>query len=107
MLKTMDPDLIRQMLEGHTDVLTGAAEAEEALYRNTCCPVCGEGECQKVLREAKVVTDEDGRPEVVQSPFGSGPLPEGYAHCIHCDTDFNPRTGMIFNTAASMIHAPE
>jgi hypothetical protein len=49
---------------------------------------------------------EEG-PVVVQSPFGDGPLPEGYAHCIHCNTDFNPHTGMVFKTDASMIHAPQ
>lgn len=106
MLKTMDPDVIRKMLEGYEDILGPAMEAELALYRNARCPVCGEGDCQRALKQPKVVLDENGNTEVVQSPFGSGPLPESHALCIHCDTEFNPYTGVIFRTEASMIHAP-
>lgn len=107
MLKTMDPALIRQLIAGVTDALTPEAEAEAALYRSTQCPVCGERECQKKVKEAKIVPNEDGEPIVAVSPFGQGLLPEGYAHCIHCGTDFNPLTGMIYKTEASMIHGPD
>lgn len=103
----MDPELVRQLLEDSEDILTPEVKAEEALYRNTHCPVCGQGECEKRIRAPKVVVDENGEPIVASSPFGTGLLPDGYAHCIHCDTDFNPYTGMIFHTKASMIRAPE
>jgi len=106
MLKTMDPNVIRQLLDDTEDILTPEIKAEEALYRNTQCPVCGQGECEKRIRAPKIVTGEDGEPVVASSPFGSGLLPDGYAHCIHCETDFNPYTGMIFQTEASMIRAP-
>jgi len=102
----MDPSLIRQIIADEVDVLSAEAKAEEALYRSTQCPLCGEGGCQKKIKASKIATNEAGEPVVVVSPFGQGPLPEGYAHCIHCDTDFNPRTGMIYKTEASMIHGP-
>jgi hypothetical protein len=107
MLKTMDPELIHKLLEGAEDILTPEVKAEETLYRNTRCPVCGHGECEKRIPAPKVVAGENGELVVAVSPFGADVLPDGYAHCIHCDTDFNPYTGMIFHTEASMIHAPE
>lgn len=107
MLKTMDPELVHQLLNESEDILTPEIKAEEALYRNTQCPMCGQGECEKRIRTPRVIPNEDGEPIIVSSPFGSGLLPDGYAHCIHCDTDFNPHTGMVFKTEASMIAAPE
>ena len=106
-LKFMDPELIRQLLQGEEDILSPEIKAEEALYRNTRCPLCGQGGCEKRVRAPKIILGDSGEPVVATSPFGIGPLPEGYAHCIHCNTDFNPQTGMIFKTDASMIHAPE
>ena len=103
----MDPDRIRELIAGHTDILSAEIKAEDALYRHTRCPVCGEGDCKKKIRPAKVIIDDDGNPEVVTSPFNGGILPDGFAHCIHCDTDFNPHTGMIYHTEVSMIHGPE
>jgi hypothetical protein len=107
MLIPMDPQLIRELLENEEDSLSTAIKAEETLYRHTQCPVCGQSGCEKRIQPPKIVVGENGEPTVVRSPFGMGPLPEGYAHCIHCDTDFNPYTGMIFKTTASMIRAPE
>lgn len=103
-LHPMDPEVIRQLLKSEEDTLTPAIKAEEALYRNTRCPICGQNGCEKRVRPPRVVIDDRGEPVVVSSPFGLGPLPEGYAHCIHCGTEFNPYTGMIFRTEASMIH---
>lgn len=104
----MDPEVIRQMLEGQEDILTPAAKAEDKLYQNTQCPICGERGCQKVIRAPKVKVNQAGEPELIESPFNSSdPLPQGHAQCTHCDTEFNPLTGMIFHSDASMIHAPE
>ena len=94
------------MIEGEEDILTPEIKAEEALYRNTRCPMCGKGECEKRLNPVRSIVDDDGNTALI-TPFGSGMLPEGYAHCINCGTDFNPYTGMIFKTEASMIHGPE
>ena len=106
-MKTMDPKLIRELLANQTDILTPEVKAEEAFYRHTRCPLCNEGGCEKKLYQPKVTLDENGEPVVDTSMFSSGILPEGYAHCIHCGTDFNPYTGVIFSTEASMIHGPE
>lgn len=106
-MKAMDPQVIRQMLQGHEDILTPEIKTEEAFYRNTRCPMCAQGDCEKRMYEPKISMDAEGQPVVDQSPFASGLLPEGYAHCIHCDTDFNPYTGVIFSTGASMIPGPE
>lgn len=106
MLIPMDPQLIRQLLENEEDTLTAAAKAEDLVYKHTQCPVCGQSGCEKRYQAPKIVIDENGAPTVLRSPFGSGPLPEGYAHCIHCSTDFNPYTGLIFKTDASMIREP-
>ena len=105
--KTMDPDVVRELLDGHEDILSPEAEKEANLYKQTQCPMCGQQDCEKRLHPPKIEMGEDGTPNVIQSPFGNSILPEGYAHCIHCDTDFNPHTGMVFKTAASMIHGPE
>lgn len=105
--KTMDPDLIREMLSQQEDILTPAIEEDRKFFANTRCPMCGKDECQKKEYVPKIEVDEHGSPTVVQSSFGLGPLSDGYAHCINCDTDFNPYTGMIFKTEASMIHGVE
>ena len=105
-MKAMDPDRIRELLAGQEDILTPEIKVEEALYRNTQCPMCSQGDCEKRIYRPKVSIDEEGQPVVEQSPFSSGLLPEGYAHCIHCGTDFNPYTRVIFRTDASMIHGP-
>lgn len=106
-LKPMDPKLIRKLLENQRDILTTEVKAEEALYRHTQCPICGSTGCEKRIQPPKIVLNSDGTPMVLRSPFGSGPLPEGHAHCLNCGTNFNPHTGMIFQTEASMIHGPE
>lgn len=103
----MDPNLVRKLLEGHKDILADEVKVDEAFYRNTRCPMCGQGDCQKKIYPTKVAVDDDGNTEIISSPFNGGILPDGYAHCIHCDTDFNPHTGMIYRTEASMIHEPE
>jgi hypothetical protein len=92
-------------MEGVPDVLSQAVEEEAQLYKNSRCPLCLKGECVKMINPVKTTRAEDGS-IVTVTPFGDGPLPEGHAHCIHCSTDFNPRTGMIFRTEASLIHAP-
>jgi hypothetical protein len=106
-MKTMDPQLIRELLEGTVDVLTPEIKAEETFFKHTRCPLCGHSGCEKRLYIPKVTMNEAGEPEVDTSLYNSGPLPEGYAHCPNCNTDFNPYTGLIFKTEASMIHGPE
>ena len=106
MFKAMDPDVIRELIKDVPDVLTKQIEEEEALYKNLRCPMCTEAGCAKEVRQAKVVMSDNGVPEVVVSPFGDGPLPDGHARCTHCNTEFDPRSGIIYRTEASKIHAP-
>lgn len=106
MFKTMDPDTIRELIKDVPDVLTQAIEGEAARYKNLRCPMCCEPGCVKVVRQAKVVISDKGTPELAVSPFGDGPLPEGHARCNGCGTEFDPGTGIIYETPASKIHAP-
>lgn len=107
MLKTMDQALARKLIEGEDDILTPEIKAEEKLYENTRCPMCGQGGCEKRVSPPRTVQDENGDLLLV-SPFNtSSLLPDGFAHCINCGTNFNPLTGMIYKTEASMIHGPE
>jgi hypothetical protein len=104
MLKPMDPDIVRALLEGQPDALSEEVRREEEVFRNLSCPMCYETGCQKKIRAAKIVIGEDGTPEMLVSPFVSGrALPQGYAHCIHCGTDFDPHSGVISHTEASNI----
>jgi hypothetical protein len=100
--KPMDPEVIQQMIKEHEDILTPLVKAEEEVYKNTKCPVCFQGGCSKKVRPPKVVMTADG-PTVARSPFGDGPLPEGNAFCIHCSTEFDPKSGIIYKTDASVI----
>lgn len=104
MFKPMDQNLARALIEGHTDVIAKEVEEEKEVYANTRCPICFEGGCEKRLLESRIAVAEDGSPVVMASPFVQGrALPQGYAHCIHCGTDFDPRTGIIRRTEASQI----
>lgn len=105
MFTTMDLDIIRALIEGQPDVLAEELKAESEFYKHVTCPMCHTvGSCEKRLRPPKVVIEEDGTPEVVSSPFSSGlALPQGYARCVHCSTDFDPYSGVISKTEASGI----
>ena len=106
MLKVMDPDIVRSLLEGQPDILSAEAKKEAELYRNANCPLCYEKGAEKRMLSSKIVIGPDG-PVVVSSPFTGGSLlPQGYAHCRHCNTDYNPQSGIIIKTEASMIASP-
>lgn len=104
MFKPMDQELARALIEGQPDIITKEAEEERELYSNTRCPICFEGGCEKRTLESRVAISKSGEPVVIASPFIQGRvLPQGYAHCIHCGTDFDPRTGVIRRTEASQV----
>lgn len=104
MFKPMDQELARALIEGQSDVIAKEVREEEELYANTRCPICFEASCEKIVLESRIVVGEDGRPTVVSSPFTEGKaLPQGYAHCMHCGTDFDPRTGIIRQTETSQV----
>lgn len=104
MFKPMDPDLIQDLIAGHEDVISREAEEEALLFKNLKCPMCYEGGCEKRIPPPRVIPGPRGEPVIASSPFVSGKvLPQGYAHCIHCGTDFDPRTGFIRQTEASQV----
>lgn len=100
----MDQQLARELIEREKDILTPAIEAEKTLYQNTTCPMCGTTGCEKQIPKPKVIETSQG-PVVSDNVFGDL-LVRGYAHCIHCNTSFNPHTGVIIKTDMSIIHAP-
>jgi len=103
--KTMDPDLVRQLIADQPDIISEAAEREAQLYRNARCPMCLEQGCEKRFDAPKIIVTPDG-PTVVSSPFGKGLLVKGYAICMSCGTQFNPHTGVIRHSPSTLIHDP-
>ena len=104
MFKAMDPALIRELIKDQTDTLSEEVQAEDLLFAHATCPLCNEEGPEKRTEAPQVAINEKGEPTVISSPFSQGrALPNCYAHCIHCDTDFNPYTGVIRRTEASLI----
>lgn len=96
MLELMDPNVVRQLLQGHKDIITPEIKSEEALYRKLHCPVCGRSGCEKRIRIPK---PGDGF-EI------DGILFDGDAYCKHCGTVFDPYTRVVSSSEASIIHGP-
>jgi hypothetical protein len=106
MLKPMDPALLYQLVNSEPDVLTKAAEEDEAIYKKARCPICSRDGCTKKI-EAPLIVEAEGGMTMIRTPFGDGPLPHGYAHCGNCGTDFDPHTGIVRKTEASIIAGPQ
>lgn len=104
---TMDPALIKELLEGHEDILTKAAKEDDEVFKNATCPNCGSGECKKTIPSPKVVEGVDGGMQIVNSPFrGNSPTIQFYAECCICGTEFSPKTGIILKSDAPVILEP-
>lgn len=82
--KEMDPDLIRELLKGHENVIAPAVEKEQALLRNLSCPNC------------------DGNTEAQTNPkrpFVKGKiLVNKIMVCLMCKAEFDPETRVISKT---------
>lgn len=102
--KTMDPDLARELISQHQDVLTPAMQAESELYGRLRCPVCGESGCAKRIEPPRLVETPSG--VRVVTAFGEGVLPKTHALCRHCETEFDPATGVIRKGAPVLIRDP-
>ena len=105
MYQTLDPTLIRQLIRQETDVITPAVKEEEKLYENARCPVCYQTGCVKRLNQPRILETPEG-PRPISTPFSSRPIVEGYAHCLNCDSDFDPRTGLILRGAPTIVSPP-
>lgn len=93
-LKTMDPNDIRKLLEGHEDILTPLMAKEEAQYKNLVCPNCHGHSCRKKVEDIRTIDNDHGQSIVL--PFSPDyPLPHTIAVCIDCDCEFSPDTGII------------
>ena len=103
MYDSMDRDTIKALLEKHTDIISKAAKEEIELYKHTLCPNCNCGGCYKKLPTPKIVPGPDGYPQVINAPFGNSPILEGFAFCPTCQTEFNPRTGLIYKAGETGI----
>ena len=93
--KPMDQSLVQTLLEGHEDILTKAAAQEEIIFRQASCPNCGLQGIQKRVDPPRLVAGPSGEPEIMSTPFGSGPLVRAYGYCPSCGTEFDPHTGII------------
>lgn len=84
--KELDPDVVLKLLEGQQDLLTPELKKEEAFFRNTSCPTCGERGLEAVLNEKR--------------PFSPGvPLPNKFLRC-RCGTEFEPYTRLILSVGS-------
>lgn len=102
--KTMDPDLIREILANEEDVITPAVENEKALYENIRCPVCGGVGAEKVTLAPLIEADDDGNVSVIRSPFQKDRiLSVGHARCKECGSEYVPETQVIYKTSEPVI----
>jgi hypothetical protein len=93
MIEFMDPDIVRQLITGHPDIITPEVKAEEARYKHLRCPVCGKSGCEKRIRVPK---PGDGL-DVGAILF------DGNAYCKTCGTLFDPYTQVVQSSEASLI----
>lgn len=77
----MDPDLIRELIKGHPNVIAPAVEKEQAFLQTISCPNC------------------DGATEVqmnAKRPFVKGKiLVNKIMVCLVCQAEFDPDTRLI------------
>jgi hypothetical protein len=81
--------VVLKMLEGHVDILTPLAKKEEALFRNTTCPVCSGSDHDAVVDRNR--------------PFSKGmPLPNKVLRCRGCSSEFDPYSGIVTKAAVTI-----
>lgn len=76
--KALPPDEVRKALEGHQDILTPAAAANDDFFKSLSCPSCG-GECMKFVDPHRLWRE-------------SAILPNFLARCKACGVEFEPYT---------------
>lgn len=81
----MDQELLRKLLEGTEDELSGEVQKLEALYRQYMCPQCG-GRCQKEFDRRHAFSD----PNVA--------VPRALLRCVDCSCLLDPHSGLRLET---------
>lgn len=103
-LKTMDPDIIRDLIKGEKDIITPVAKMEAELLKYSHCPACGHQGADKVVMPPKFVQGADGSLEIVRTPFSpTGTTIQGHARCPACQTEYSPMTGVIIQANAPIL----
>lgn len=81
----MDPDVIRQLIEGQENVIAPAVAREQGFLQGVACPSCG--------------GPTDVRLDV-KRPFVQGSiLPNKILVCSLCGTELDPRSGIILRSS--------
>ena len=81
-IEELDPEIARQLLEGHKDEITGLSREREQFYQDQICPTCYGAFFIKV-----------DNPPTRFSP--NDPLPRYLLKCTACNCLFNPHSGII------------
>lgn len=76
--KPMDQDVVRKLLEGHTNILKPEVEAHENYFRSLECVYC-KGDCHPFIDSSKLFNNESM-------------LPRYLAECNLCGHQFEPYT---------------
>lgn len=80
--KPMSDEDLNAAVEGQPNILARDLMKEEALFRHTSCPSCGQDACEAFPDPHK--------------PFDPGStLPRRLLRCATCRTEFNPYTGLV------------
>lgn len=88
--KEMDPDLIRELIKGHENVIAPAVEKEQAFLKTLSCPSCG-----------GTSTEAQMNPK---HPFVKGSiLVNKVMICLHCDAEFDPNTKVVTKSASRQV----
>lgn len=79
--KTMDPQKVRELLEGHENIIAPEVEKHQKYFESLKCDYCG-GKCMAIVLDGA-------------NPFKEGAiLPDYQAECVDCGAHFTPYTGI-------------
>jgi hypothetical protein len=80
-VKLLDAEIVKKLLEGEPDILTGKANERAAFYSAQSCPVCGGNALTKVSDSRTIFVPTD-------------PLARYLLKCDNCDCLFDPHSGV-------------
>lgn len=89
-LRMLHPKIARLAVEGYEDEISAAQTADDAFYRQFCCPSCG---CTTLTKEFFTGANGQGVTWVEGEV-----TPQALLRCQNCRALFNPRSGIIVET---------